>query len=317
MGEISKMFEYTDEKNQASQKQAAWKFVNETSEALKLTRPAMKYHVSHEKCEYIASFCDGDGMITIRKNSATAVVALYQSSGNDAAPPVLIEIQRLLGGALLCGKMRKSKPEWRLLWQGAHCRPMLELMVKFGVVKKPQARIALDVLNKVEELGAGKVKPIAERKQIALLKKQTEALKISANQLTIPYVAGLFDAEGYVGFQASSNRWMLKIAQLTCSPLLHALQTYYNAGYVDPTGAVCWNAKPKQLEILSQIRPYLIVKAEQADLAITNLKKDQVRQKQKRREHQLLEDDEIEKKCKALKRYKSNAAVVNEDEQKT
>lgn len=106
---------------------------------------------------------------------------------------------------------------------------VLSLVSTHGVVKKPQAEVAL------EYLAGERSTPEHYAQVIAQAKETVDSVPIDAARLTIPYVAGLFSAEGPVGlYRNSSKSFSLQasITQNSCPRLLHAIRETLGYGRV-------------------------------------------------------------------------------------
>lgn len=289
----------------------AWNWLCNASDDFGLTRETTVYKLTTYQCKYIAGFADGDSCLKV--GTGTRVnVSLYQSSTHPSAPPpVLAKIKSWIGGSLIKVKRKKMKlPEWVLNWTALNCRPFLEIIVNFGILKKPQAAAILHLQDEMDKRQQGLVS-IQACKQLATecaakcksLKKAYKDIPVQSSQLSVSYLAGFADAEGCVRYIADGNKATFSITQHGSPKMLAAIQKFYSSHRsVINFGYLRWEAQGSVQKILKSLRPFLIVKAEQADLIInrtTPLFK-------KRTRTELQEDSEREEKCRALKRLKTN-----------
>jgi hypothetical protein len=92
--------------------------------------------------------------------------------------------------------------------------------------------------------------------------------------MKIAYIAGLFDGEGCVRIYTEDNKkWFILQITIsnTCVPLLLEIQKHYGGNVSGRRNGLCYSwsmtSKPAA-EILKKMLPYLIVKKEQAEIAI-------------------------------------------------
>lgn len=101
---------------------------------------------------------------------------------------------------------------------------------------------------------------------------------VPRSKLTLAYLAGLFDGEGYVGMQSSTKGWVLQIA-MTDRDVVDWLgeiggTTQVNAARPPRKALYQWRLLRARdvFALLKAMRPFLRVKAAAADLALSDLR---------------------------------------------
>jgi hypothetical protein len=91
--------------------------------------------------EYLAGFVDGEGCIGIGSTNTSLVLTLAISQVNLT---VLQEIQKDYGGHLTPCKVKGNRrPAWILRWSSKAALSVIEKILPYLIVKKPQAEIAV------------------------------------------------------------------------------------------------------------------------------------------------------------------------------
>lgn len=244
--------------------------------------------------QYVSGFLDGDGTIALYRGRT---VVGFSQSQNSCVPPVLQFIQTHYGGFIHSHAVRQIRPNRRRehtlkVDKFYNQRPLLEDIKENAIIKRDQAEIAMhsyNTLNK-EELAVIST-------NLKYLKTQYQTVSIVEDRLTIPYLAGFFDAEGCITFDKSSPR--LFFAQKGCTAILHAIAKRFSTlGKVcDSSSYVAWGRLQDVKDILSQLLPYLIGKREQAEKTIEYIT---ARNKRERSRSQY--EYELKEEVKRLKR---------------
>ena len=89
----------------------------------------------------------------------------------------------------------------------------------------------------------------------------------SASELSYAYIAGLAEAEGCIRYSAPRNNWSFKITQKSSALMLRAIKDFYQCGFISG-GSICWSKDAQR--VIKSIRPFLVGKAEQADMMLAH-----------------------------------------------
>lgn len=195
---------------------------------------AIKWHAQQEEAlpfrlagmapstkDMIAGFFDGDGHVAIKKQtkkSRLGVRVCIAQSYNSGEPPELVWLQSIFGGLLrnLAPATDRVRARWSLeINNRMELLVLLECVSQHGIVKQAQAEIALAMLR--EEFDDGD-----SFAAIKLARACTDEIVIDSDRLTVPYLTGLFAAEGSIGMPYGSP--VLEIAQTCCPQLLAAIK---------------------------------------------------------------------------------------------
>jgi hypothetical protein len=136
----------------------------------------------------------GDGSIMIREKIRLSL-CIYQSS-NNGVPPVLYLFQNWFGNKMKVHKKkdRQHKPEYSIQWNGEGCFPLLEILQKYAIIKKPQVDLAQKWLNTSNKDKLIR-EDINEKMKQYKVQQNYRSIEIVKERLTDAYIAGLFDAE--------------------------------------------------------------------------------------------------------------------------
>jgi hypothetical protein len=233
---------------------------------------------------YFAGFFDGDGCISVSPGTGFCLDT-HQSApyGQTTAPRVLEELQRYYGGTIYAchqteEEKKTKKPMWMWTVPGQLARRAVQDVAAYGIIKRPQAQLVLEHFAHVPKDNA-QLK--FNRRTVNDLKDQITEMKsleqygkvpIDPARLTVPYIAGLADAEGCLSLGSTTStrtQEMLEIAQFSCPPLLEAIKAKYSEqAYIrrayDAHWTVQWRGTGAN-RMLTVLRPHLIVKRDQAD----------------------------------------------------
>ena len=160
-------------------------------EDIKLPLPAVEplRSPSQEELEYLVGFFDGDGCVTINKQ--TGGMQLNVSQNVDAAI-VLLRFRSLLGGSVGRQAVSTGSSKAQLQWQiyGSKMIAAAQTLSRIPSMKQAQLRIA--------EKGSVPENARARVAQALLTLKQPQHVPDQWSACSWPYFAGFFDAEGCV-----------------------------------------------------------------------------------------------------------------------
>lgn len=258
--------------------------------------------------EFVAGFVDGDGCIGIERPNTKVPrpipgVSIGQSHLNGY-PPELEFVRKHFGGSISLSVpgTETKRPAWKLrIRKKSEVPEILGAIASHGVVKGPQAVVALDYLSN------GRNDPQITRDKLDALKTMGAYanVEIHRNKITVPYLAGLFAAEGSVFMaQASDGNYTLRtcIAQSSCIPLLEAIREKLGSGCVG--SGVLQLSCAQAIPFLQAIQPYLkdSQKKRQVHLALKFHANKTTTQGRRRTEAEQKKLKKIAKKIRKLKR---------------
>lgn len=212
--------------------------------------------------QYLAGFFDGDGCIKLKvTNKGTPHVAITISQSHSGGePPELQDFKQVFGGGIHSSRARKEthRTAWELeIGSRTGALALLEIVATCGVLKAPQAIIALSALKAVTVFHEA-------WRHVARLKDTYANLDIDEKKLAVAYLGGLFASEGSVAFAV--KRTHITITQSGCRRLLEAIKSIHGGGIHKKN----WHVGGEHgREFLRAIRPFLVgQKVDQADLAL-------------------------------------------------
>lgn len=262
--------------------------------------------VSIEDAQYIAGFFDGDGCIllptrTINCANPLPILSVKQAHANGS-PPEFVILSRCFGVTIY----RELHPtrNWRTSWTlRIHTKEaltrLLEVVRQYGVVKRPQAILALEYLNN------NRSNPAEYARLIEQAKHQYQEVDIDVGRLTPPYLAGLFAAEGYIGFVAMNwvNSFALRsaISQPGCTRLLRCIRESLGYGSVGKLNLEFSTAQT--VNFVQLIRPHMkdCQKVAQMDLVLQFVA---TRTSGTGRKRTLEDDEKLQNMAKRMKELK-------------
>lgn len=209
--------------------------------------------VSIEHQQLIASFCDGDGCISIvksecksRKSGAIRYSYLpavqFSQSQNNGEPDILKFIQNTYS----CGRLYSVPPtlnhrrQWKLAYHGDTCSTLLEHLAAHCILKANQANIAIQCWKDLYNRDFTKCEEYFQA--ISKLKDEYQEVKINETRITPQWLCSFFDAEGTVGVYKKKNQpgcyfLQLGFAQKSSIAILESIQKYYK-NQLETTGSI-------------------------------------------------------------------------------
>lgn len=206
--------------------------------------------------QYDAGFLDGDGSVAFptprpKDRWPFPSVSAVQSY-NRREPPELRHLQRRFEGSIVATRepTETARRQWRFLGKCSSSEKLLSVISNHGIVKKPQADLALRYLaedrhrhesakrlrgdDETSQKGspakrayrcgecgspakghtcidaAEQSRPEYYAKEVMREKRSVHSVPIDSDRLTIPYLAGFFAAEGTVGLQHKKRGYVLR-----------------------------------------------------------------------------------------------------------
>lgn len=261
--------------------------------------------VSIEHQQFMAGFCDGDGMIRIvkseykNKNNSKYTYSpfvQFSQSQDSEIPEILNLIQNIYsyGRTLSCPRNGNKRKAWKLIYYSQFCTELLQHLAAHCILKANQAKIALQCWNDIDNGDFSKCEDYYQT--LTKLKDEYQEVKIDEKRINPHWLCGFFDAEGCVGVyrqnRTGSYGLQLHFAQKSSPALLEAIQRYYTT-QVETTGSISKekdtlryyssNARPIMHDLL-KCNP--IVKRRQLEIAqkffeITGKADEEAREKRK------------------------------------
>jgi hypothetical protein len=214
---------------------------------------------------YIAGFLDGDGTIGYSVESRTVYISVTQC---DVRP--LLALQSIYGGTIRATVSKRSSRE-RIRYEYnlfKHTEPLLKLMKDYSILKSKRAAYCYAQLFEPDAEKDSYEDIVPKMKQI-----QTDYLPVEESyyqdRLTNAYIAGLFDAEGYM-FLKHKKTYLASIVTITQksnTSVLKAIKDKYGYGTIQQY-RYCIYDKDSKVHLLKILLPNLIVKKEQSELMI-------------------------------------------------
>lgn len=255
-----------------------------------LSRLIQEPVLTPEQIQYTIGFGEADGCIRIDKTGEVKIT--FTQCCESGKPPVLLQLARWWGGRWVSfdpktvpkEKQHKydhnKRKAWQLIFSNYDCVPLLRAWVANGIIKSGQAKIALAYMEyhystgKVHIRGKDPVreKAIADIKELKKLESY-QALDVSgfAARLTAPYMAGFFDGDGMVRWNAQRNQVVVKITQASCWNLCYLMRDNFcgpdSRVYDSQKGEVDMWGKCA-VTFLKRVKPYCVAKLDQLKLAI-------------------------------------------------
>ncbi len=237
-----------------------------------------KYKYEPPNPSYISGFIDGDGCIFIRKikDGFQSGISITQCRTN------IIQVLRYhFGGNITSSINRNNKVEnilnnnndidkynrrnqYNLIIRSNEYYNIIEYIKYYMVIKCEQ----IDCLNRFSKL-INQQNMQQEKSELYLkcseLNSGNENNTINFNNINIPYIAGLFDAEGclYISKQ-KHTKYYISLTQKNHPEVLNYISTFMNFGKIDSEKKYKIYNKTDCLKFINTVKPYLIVKYNQA-----------------------------------------------------
>lgn len=238
-------------------------------ETIKLPLPAVEPVCSpnQEELEYLVGFFDGDGCVTMNKQTGHFQLSISQSVDSVQ---VLLHFRTMLGGGVYkkgrATGCQKATVQWSI--KGTKMRQAAMSLSRLPSMKQAQLLIA----------GRGKValndRALMERTLRSF--KQKHHVPRPLPRCSWPYFAGFFDAEGCVSVGANHGlRLQLEqvnpgvLVQLQSFLYRNQLQSWSLNHYARRSALTCWNLDERKKSLERLLASGLLVKRQQAELAVS------------------------------------------------
>jgi len=234
---------------------------------------------------YVAGFMDAEGCICIVKAKTRYFLKVVVANTNSGA---LRRVQEVMNRNVSMYKDNRKRHSqlFYLAVYGKSAKSFLERIMPYLRVKKTQALLAVDFQSKVQN--KPKLPIYVQdnyREQVSLLKHRPYSVNDKkfgiyvepAKDIDFPYISGFFDGEGCIRISNRKGVYRFKVNIINTNlDVLKKIQEIaggslykypiYNTNYLQvfSLDLYCNIAK----RFLEGIRPYLIIKREQAQLAL-------------------------------------------------
>eukprot|EP00438_Fugacium_kawagutii_P036538 Skav228172 [mRNA] locus=scaffold1728:22897:31783:+ [translate_table: standard] len=153
---------------------------------------------------YFAGFFDGDGCVTAQSNLSGCALILAQSTVNAR---VLFQFLARHGGSICAENPGRGSTSPTIVWRayGQSAQQAASILFRHCLVKREQLRIVISWPSRKDEREVC-------HKRLGIL-KITNPDFASDQQISWPYLAGFFDAEGCVSVDRASKAVRLDIGQ--------------------------------------------------------------------------------------------------------
>lgn len=274
--------------------------------------------LSKEEKEFLSGFADGDACVEFTKK---LVAGVYQSSGTKDFPEILKVYNSAFSGTRIELSNRKrigvkgnrNKPEYRWRLTGKMCLPFLQMMRDHSIIKLPQASLGIECIEESQNESWQHQMRYKNKEfytdLFSKMKKEYANIDIDITRLTIPYIAGLFDADGSIYYRTSTCP-AVRITQKGCPRILVKInEKLGNIGTVSE-GEFTVQSQGNVYDLLLDIVPYLVEKKQQGLIAIAKLEEE--RENKMKRKWDEVDDDYItSSKLKEMKMYTTNGYTCN------
>ena len=225
---------------------------------------------SQEELEYLVGFFDGDGCVSMKKETGEVQLAISQ---NIDAVEVLLRFRSFLGGGVSRHSASTGSQKATLRWQiwGSKMSAAAETLSRIPSMKQAQLLIATKARS---DIAMSERARLAERLKMF---KQKQHMPDTGAVCAWSYFAGLFDAEGNIYVSPTSTSLRLEVKQVNPCILVRLLpflgenrlqgwNLRHNAMY---SVLVCSNLRDCKQTLELLLAHGLLVKQKQATLALS------------------------------------------------
>lgn len=225
---------------------------------------------------YIAGFCDGDGSICIGKCNTGFQLKVEFTQCNK------MFIEALNGhfdniGKLYVDSRKKyvNEQAYSLRFCGHKAKSVLQLVADYGVIKAPQAKLAIEFLDLVNKPNLrDKKEEYCQR--IKSMNDDKLSYEKDYTKVNDAYIAGLFDAEGnvYISEPTPKFRYYVKITQKSDAVVVDKIQKYLQFGNISASEPyrIRFMSKANVNKFHNVVQEYCLIKLEKLQelVAIVN-----------------------------------------------
>ena len=221
-----------------------------------------------EELEYLVGFFDGDGCVTMNRN--TGHVRLQVDQNVDSAD-VLLQFRSYLGGNVCFLLPATGTSKAALQWQVCGSKMAQAAAALSRIPSMKQAQLLIAANGQVAKADIPRTE-----KELKLMKQR---LHVPGQRLKIswPYCAGFFDAEGCITVRPTYAGLQLRLDQVNPCVLvnllrflhekqLHTWTLRHSASYSSLT---CSNLRESKQTLERLLANGLLLKQQQAELALT------------------------------------------------
>jgi hypothetical protein len=180
-------------------------------------------NISTEFKQYLSGFFDGDGCIAIEKQKFGYSLRISFLQSNEKILDIIKYRYPYLHKTHLTQRDSKSRIEFKLSGSGKQIEPLIDDLIQYTILKYHQLSIAKEFLPLIGKKNCNTEKESLFFK-IKELKRENLYIK-PYERLSIPYIAGLFDAEGCITL---GNSLRVKITQKSDTTILKKIGELYD-----------------------------------------------------------------------------------------
>jgi hypothetical protein len=226
-------------------------------------RKQKKQEIPEHVKMYIAGFIDGDG--SIGQNDGLPRISVAQATKFDKTSPALLFVQKYYGGSVSRRKkLNENRRDIEKLRIGKSeaTKPLLQDLEKYSVLKYNQAKIASEFYLTSDKLKMSEIKiRLAKTKEL----KEYQNVIIDPQRITIPWLAGFFDAEGCVHAAVRNGVSLFASVYQKSSPsLLEHIQKFLGFGALS-RGSDFRTSGHDSVKFMKKIYRFTIVKQPEID----------------------------------------------------
>lgn len=214
---------------------------------------------------YLSGFFDGDGSITVEKSKGGYALRIKFCQSNENWIDTIKKYYPFLKKTGYKRQNSNSRKEYELRAGGLQIKPLVNDLLKYSILKHDQLLLAtmffglINIRNKGDE----KEKIYMKLKEL----KTTNNENKKYDRLSVPYIAGLFDAEGSIGIYNQTSTLRVKITQKSDIVILQKIaEMYKNTNLID-NYSISFYGK-KSLEFLNDVKEFCIYKNPQILIAL-------------------------------------------------
>ena len=219
--------------------------------------------INTEFKKYISGFFDGDGSITVEKQSSGYCLRIKFFQSNENLIKTIQRYYPILHKSNNSRRKENNRIEYELRAAGKQIEPLIDDLLQYSILKYDQLIEAKNFIQLINVKDKNEEKEIIYNKLKEL--KKTNNKNLSYEKLCKEYIAGLFDAEGSIGIYNSGLR--VKITQKSDIIILQKIGIMYNnTNKINNYAISFYNINSKN--ILEDIQNFCIYKKPQIEIAL-------------------------------------------------